>query len=59
LKALREANRAARWKMPLNMAAFGVGLMVIIELTSYAIRRKPVETPVVLDSQPEKPAETK
>ncbi len=34
------ANEAVRWRAPLNMAAIGVVLQVVVESLAFALRRK-------------------
>jgi hypothetical protein len=52
------ANDVVRWRTPLTMAGFGVGLLLVMELFAFAFKRKPVapdvagkpaagETPVI------------
>ena len=34
------ANTAVRWRTPLTMAGFGVGLLFVMELIAFVLRRK-------------------
>jgi hypothetical protein len=45
------ANDAVRWRTPLTMAGFGVGLLLVMELFAIAFKRKPIAPEV-----PAKPA---
>ncbi|MCE9531767.1 MAG: hypothetical protein K8T89_11690 [Planctomycetes bacterium] len=46
-------NNAMRWKTPLSMAGFGVGLLAIFECISFAVRRNRVDSrpSVILDQE--------
>jgi hypothetical protein len=46
------ANEAVRWKAPLRMAVFGVGLLVVLELLIHFLRRKQPVVPTSLDESP-------